>query len=291
MLNVLVTGAEGQLGKSLARVCDQIECFVLFTNRKEFDICDVDSIRPIIQSFKPDYIINCAAYTAVDKAEKEEVKAFEINRDGVINLIKESQDFESKIIHISTDYVFNGESSVPYIESDVIDPRSVYGFSKAAGENALLELAPNRSIIIRTSWLYSEFENNFFRTMLRLGQEKETINVVEDQKGIPTYSFDLAHAIVSLVQLDPKINASNNILHFSNSGPSNWYEFAKEIMKISGSSCEVHPIPSSSYPTPAKRPSYSVLNTGRIENLLDFKIRDWKEALKECMQTYKEIKK
>jgi dTDP-4-dehydrorhamnose reductase len=283
MTKVLITGADGQLGRSLRKCSHQNKDHFLFTNSKELDICDPLSIRTVLKSFKPDYIINCAAYTAVDKAEEDRIKAFQINRDGVINLINESSSLKSKIIHISTDYVFNGNAKHPYKEDDELDPRSVYGHSKAEGEKALIELAASRSIIIRTSWLYSEFGHNFLKTMLRLGAEKESINVVNDQFGSPSYASDLANAILMIIDKNITFGKHSNLLHFSNSGLTNWYEFATAIMKFSHLNCKIKPIPTSSYPTAAKRPVYSELNCQKIEGLLNYKIRDWKMALKECL--------
>lgn len=285
MANVLVIGADGQLGRCLSSVCDKINGLVLFTNRHDLDICDRLSIRNVLSEFKADYIINCAAYTAVDKAEEEEQKAFEINETGVKNIILESEFLQSKIIHISTDYVFNGNAKTPYKVNDELDPQSVYGRSKAAGEAALFEKAANRSIIIRTSWLYSEFGHNFLKTMLRLGTEKDSLNVVDDQIGIPTYAGDLANAIVNLISLDLVLNADPLVLHFSNSGSSNWFEFAKEIMKIEGLDCIINPIPSTSYPTPAKRPFYSVLDCSKFEKLIGYNFRPWQVALADCINT------
>ena len=283
MNKVLITGADGQLGRSLKKYCHQNNDHFLFTNSKELDLCDPLSIRNVLNSFRPDYIINCAAYTAVDKAEEDKTKAFQVNRDGVINLIKESSSLESRIIHISTDYVFSGNANRPYKEDDELDPQSVYGHSKAEGEKALIDLASTRSIIIRTSWLYSEFGHNFLKTMLRLGAEKDSINVVNDQFGTPTYASDLAKAILMIINKNLDFGKQTNLLHFSNSGLTNWYEFAKAIMKFSHLDCKVNPIPTSSYPTAAKRPVYSELNCQKIEGLLNFKIRDWKTALKECL--------
>lgn len=288
MANILVIGANGQLGKSLSSVCDSVNGLIYFTTRRDLDITKPESIKEALHSFKADYIINCAAYTAVDKAEQEEELAYEINRDGVINLIKESDHLKSKIIHISTDYVFNGEASQPYKENDLIDPQSVYGKSKSAGEMALMELANDRSIIIRTSWLYSEFGHNFLKTMLRLGDEKEELNVVSDQVGVPTYARDLANVIFDIISSDISFSSPNTILHFSNYGKSNWYEFAQEIMRIADLDCTIKPIPTSAYPTPAKRPAFSILDTNKIENLLNFQIRPWKEALIECIRIIKE---
>jgi dTDP-4-dehydrorhamnose reductase len=287
MHNILVTGADGQLANSLSRVCENIDGLVYFATRKDLDLLNPSSIEKMLSSLKPEYIINCAAYTAVDKAEAEEELAFQVNRDGVVNLIKASEAYQSKIIHISTDYVFNGEAKKPYKVNDVPDPRSVYGRSKAAGEKALNEFAPNRSIIIRTSWLYSEFGHNFLKTMLRLGAERTSLNVVQDQIGIPTYAKDLADAIVSLIKLNIEITKDNRILHFSNANESSWFEFAKEIMKLAELDCKINPITTSAYPTAAKRPAYSVLDTSRFENLVAYSFRPWKEALADCISTLK----
>ena len=287
MTKVLVTGANGQLGMSLSDLSDQFDGVMLFRSRKDVDITDRESIRSVINTFKPDYIINCAAYTAVDKAEAEVEKAFDINKQGLINLIKETEDLQCKIIHISTDYVFNGSNSLPYKEEDGIDPQSVYGSSKAEGEKALLEMAASRSVIIRTSWLYSEYGHNFLKTMLRLGKEKESISVVDDQIGVPTYTKDLANAIFKLIIKNISIDSKKNIFHFSNAGESNWFEFAKEIMKIADLNCSVNPIPTSSFPTPAQRPKYSILNSEKIEDLLKIKIRPWQDALTECINIIK----
>lgn len=289
MGTILVTGAEGQLANSLSRVCTDYNGLFYFATRKDLDLLNKDSIQKMIDSLKPEYIVNCAAYTAVDKAEEEEELAFKVNRDGVVNLIEASDAYQCKIIHISTDYVFNGKATKPYKVNDNIDPQSVYGRSKAAGEKALSELAPDRSIIIRTSWLYSEYGYNFLKTMLRLGAEKESLNVVSDQKGIPTYAKDLAKAIIDLIQLNIVITKENRLLHFSNSNESSWFEFAEEIMKNAGLNCKIKPIATSAYPTPAKRPAYSVLDSSLFEKLLGYTFRPWKEALADCLSTLKKV--
>lgn len=289
MHNILVTGADGQLANSLSRVCEKIDGLVYFATRKDLDMLNPSSIEEMVNSLKPEYIINCAAYTAVDKAEAEEELAFKVNRDGVINLIEASEAYQSKIIHISTDYVFNGDATNPYKVSDKIDPKSVYGKSKAAGEKALNDLASNRSIIIRTSWLYSEFGHNFLKTMLQLGAERDSLNVVNDQIGIPTYAKDLAIAIVDLIHLNIEIKQDNRILHFSNAVESNWFEFAEEIMKMAKLNCKINPIPTSAYPTAAKRPAYSVLDSSRFENIVSYSFRPWKEALADCLSTLKKV--
>ncbi len=287
MIKVLVTGANGQLGQSLASLSKKFDGILIFADRNDLDINDRGSIKSSLLTNKPDYIINCAAYTAVDNAEKDKEEAFKINKDGLINLIEESEELQCRIIHISTDYVFDGKHSIPYREDDIINPQSVYGHSKADGEKALLAFAPSRSIIIRTSWLYSEFGHNFLKTMLRLGKEKGSLNVVNDQLGIPTYTHDLANAILQLISTNIHIDSEKNIFHFSNSGESNWYEFAKEIMRVAELNCQIHPIPTSSFPTLAQRPKFSILNSEKIENLLNIKIRPWQDALRECIDTIK----
>ena len=291
MIKVLVTGANGQLGRSLASISEQYECEMYFADRERVDLQEASTIRTSLNDIQPDYIINCAAFTAVDLAESEIEKALAINHQGVLSLIQESKALDSKIIHISTDYVFNGASTIPYQENERIDPQSVYGSSKAKGEEELLKHAKNRSLIIRTSWLYSEFGHNFFKTMYRLGAEKEFINVVSDQTGTPTYAIDLAKAIMDIIQTKRTFAESNAILHFSNSGISNWYEFATEIMKQGGLDCKVNPIESSAYPTAAKRPSYSVLNIEKMEKTLGYQIRDWKSALEDCISRFKKMEK
>jgi dTDP-4-dehydrorhamnose reductase len=285
MVKVLVIGADGQLGKCLSSICERLDGMVLFTSRKDLDITDRDSIKNNIENFQPTHIVNCAAYTAVDKAEEEEKLAFDINEKGVKNIILESESLQSKIIHISTDYVFDGDAKSPYKETDKINPQSVYGRSKAAGEAQLATLASDRSIIIRTSWLYSEFGHNFLKTMLRLGAERDSLNVVDDQKGIPTYAKDLAAAIIKLINLNPSLGKQPLLLHFSNSGESNWFEFAREIMHLSHKECEIMPIPTSSFPTAAKRPAYSVLDCSKFEDLLAYRFRPWQAAVKECIDT------
>ena len=291
MIKILITGADGQLGRSLKKNTDPLIGEFLFLNRNEFDLCDTNSISTVLSSFKPDYIINCAAYTAVDKAEENSDKAFEVNYHGVVNLIRESSDIKSKIIHISTDYVFNGNGNDPYREIDPIDPQTVYGLSKAAGEKALRELADTRSIVIRTSWLYSEFGQNFLKTILRLASERDAINVVDDQFGSPTYADDLAKAIIKIIEKKITFDQTSSVFHFSNSGQCNWFEFAKEIIAISNLSCDVHAVSSSEYKTIAKRPEFSVLNCDRIQKVLNYKIRDWKDALKECISTINQKEK
>ena len=225
--------------------------------------------------------MNCAAYTAVDKAESEKEKAFNINADAVGNLASVCKAHATKLVHISTDYVFSGNGTSPYKEEDKIDPVNIYGASKLRGE----ELALNNNadtIIIRTSWVYSQFGNNFVKTMLRLMKEKESINVVADQFGSPTYAADLAHAIMKII--DHENIAANGIFNYCNSGVISWYDFAMAVKNISNSTCAVIPIPTSQFPTPAKRPQYSVLDTAKIKSIFNVEIPAWELSLKKCLE-------
>lgn len=269
----LVVGANGQLGNELRLLLkDRAE----YVDRGELDITDKRAVLDFVTPEKYAAVINCAAYTAVDKAEEEPELAAKINRDGPANLAMSGVP----LVHVSTDYVFSGANCVPYRESDAPDPRSVYGVTKLAGERAVLDAAET-AVVIRTAWLYSEFGSNFVKTMQRLGAERGSLNVVFDQAGTPTYAKDLAQAIVDILpQLSPEVKG---VYHFSNEGVCSWYDFARAIMKKSGLSCKVSPIESSQYPTKAVRPSYSVLNKGKIKNVFGLEIRHWEAALDECI--------
>lgn len=269
----LVVGANGQLGNELHLLLkDKAE----YVDRDELDITDRAAVLDFIKPESYAAVINCAAYTAVDKAEDDEETARKINVDGVENLALSGVP----LVHVSTDYVFDGCSCVPYIESDVANPKSAYGRTKLAGEQAVLKNAEN-AVVIRTAWLYSEFGNNFVKTMQRLGGERDSLNVVFDQVGTPTYAKDLAQAIVDILpQLSAKVKG---VYHFSNEGVCSWYDFALAIMKKSGLKCQVNPIESREYPTKAVRPSYSVLNKGKIKSTFGISVRHWEAALDECI--------
>jgi len=270
----LVVGANGQLGNELRLLLQNKAEYV---DKDELDITNQEAVLAFIKPEKYQAVINCAAYTAVDKAEDDEDLAYKINAEGPKNLALTGVP----MIHISTDYVFDGQKCTPYIESDIADPTSVYGRTKLAGENFVLDTA-NTAVIIRTSWLYSEFGNNFVKTMRRLGAERESLNVVFDQVGTPTYAKDLAQAIVDIL---PQIKrGTKEIYHFSNEGVCSWYDFAVEIMRMSNLSCQVNPIESSQYPTKATRPSYSVMNKGKIKTEFGVKSRHWQQALRECIK-------
>ena len=275
----LVTGAGGQLGMEL-RVL--LKDSAIYVDRNELDISSETDVRRFLQQNSFDCIINCAAYTAVDKAEDEPVLADAVNHLGAKWLAK----YGRTIIHISTDYVFDGAHSKPYLEDDPTYPVSVYGQSKLRGEQAVLNNAET-AVIIRTAWLYSAHGSNFLKTMLRLGRERDHLNVVSDQVATPTFAGDLAKAIVRIL---PKVKAGKkNIYHFTNEGVCSWYDFAHAIMKIAGLSCKVHPIESKNYPTKATRPFYSVLNKEKIKSDFKLEIPHWRDALIEVLNDMKEV--
>jgi dTDP-4-dehydrorhamnose reductase len=250
--------------------------------------CD-SSIDDFFNNNNFDIIINCAAYTSVDMAESEESLANQINHLAVKKLAEVAHKQNAKIIHVSTDYVFSGNTTTPYIESDSTLPINTYGKTKLAGEKIILKLLPNNAIIIRSSWLYSEYGNNFIKTMLKLRKEKESINIVCDQIGSPTYAGDLASAIINIaIHEDLRgMNFATQIYHYSNLGQCSWYEFAKEIFKISDIKCNVRPVTSEQYTTKAKRPIFSVLNSEKIINTFDIKIPRWEASLKKCIDGLK----
>jgi dTDP-4-dehydrorhamnose reductase len=281
MAKILVIGSSGQLASELKQLQSNFAQHEFkFTSQSEIDISDLTSVESVANNFRPNFIINCAAYTAVDKAESDTERAFEINEKGVRNLADVSKKLNAFLIHISTDFVFDGKNSRFYQESDDTNPISVYGHSKLKGEQAIQASGCDYTII-RTSWLYSSFGNNFVKTMMRLGGEKESINVVSDQIGSPTYCADLAAVILSQLENFPL--HKNNIYHYSNEGVASWYDFAYEIMKMNELNCHVHPIPTSGYPTPAARPSFSVMDKSKIKNDLKIAIPHWKESLAKCI--------
>lgn len=242
------------------------------------DICDAGQIERFVEAHPVDIIINAAAYTAVDKAEDDQEAAYRINRDAVRNLAEVAQRHHLFLVHISTDYVFDGHTNSPYKEEDTPRPCSVYGSSKLAGEETMRE-SGCRGVIIRTSWLYSEYGHNFVKTMLQLGKERESLSVVYDQLGAPTYAGDLAHAILSLCEQADTIKGVET-LHFSNEGSISWFEFAKTALEIAGISCTIRPILTSEYPTKAERPPFSLFNLGKIKNKYGVKVPYWRDSLR-----------
>jgi dTDP-4-dehydrorhamnose reductase len=283
MLNVLVTGSHGQLGSEIKALSSHYAYEFFFTDREELDISDKTKIEIFCKENAIDVIINCAAYTAVDKAEDEEEIADAVNRQAVRYLAEISKAYSIKLIHISTDYVFDGTNFKPYTEIDRPGPNNVYGQTKLAGEKAMISVNPAGSIIIRTSWLYSGYGSNFVKTMLRLGKERDRLGVVFDQVGTPTYARDLAEAVLQILNVDTTRDPVE-IYHYSNEGVCSWYDLAKAIFEISGIQCEVNPIETVEYPTPAARPSYSLLNKSKIKKEYNIAIPYWRDSLKECLE-------
>lgn len=285
-MKILITGAYGQLGNEIKCLADKYPNWeFLFTDVDTLDITNEKAVKFFFELSRPDLVVNCAAYTAVDKAEDDIETADRINALAPKILAKYVKIIGAKFIHISTDYVFNGEAFTPYVEDCLVNPKSVYGETKLKGEQNCLE-ENSQSIIIRTSWLYSTFGNNFVKTMLRLGKERGQINVVFDQVGTPTNAADLAEAILSIVKTTENNSEKfvPGIFHYSNEGVASWYDFAKAIFEISGVKCIVSPVRSDEFPTPAKRPNYSVLDKSKIKKSFGITIPYWRESLKNCIQ-------
>ena len=284
-MNILVTGANGQLGSELRKISGNFsdERF-FFTDIAELDITNPVAVNDFFEMNGIQTVLNCAAYTAVDKAESDEPAATLINATAAGHLAKACNKVDATLIHISTDYVFDGCACKPYSEDHPTTPASVYGRTKLAGEKEAL--TTSKPVVIRTSWLYSSFGNNFVKTMLRLGKEREILNVVFDQIGTPTYAADLAQAMI-LITIQAKQNQLiPGIFHYSNEGVCSWYDFAYEIMQQTGLKCTVKPIETKDYPTPATRPHYSVLNKTRIKAEYGLEIPHWKDSLKRCLENF-----
>jgi dTDP-4-dehydrorhamnose reductase len=281
---ILVTGANGQLGKEFRLIADQYPGFTfLFLSREDLAIHHFELVRNFFRSYKPDICINCAAYTAVDKAETEPDLAMLVNAESTGVLAAVCKEHNAKFIHISTDYVFKGDAQKPYSESDPTDPQSVYGATKREGEVLALQYNP-QTMIFRTSWVYSVYGKNFVKTMIRLMKEKPSINVVNDQWGSPTHAADLAKCIMDILASGKFIPG---IYHYCNDGIINWFQFAEAIKELTGSSCEVNPIPTSAYPTPAKRPAYSVMSKEKIKEVFNIVPPPWKQSLAACISLLK----
>lgn len=278
MNNILVTGANGQLGSEIRDLKDFYPNYnFVFTDIEQLDICNHSMVTDFIETNHIDTIINCAAYTAVDKAEDQYDLSNKINHLAVANFAELAKEKKIKLIHISTDYVFDGNHHKPYLESDTPNPKGVYGKTKLEGELAIQKINPENSIIIRTSWVYSKYGNNFVKTMLRIGKEQKQLNVVTDQIGTPTNAADLAKAILNIL---PQITTKNvKLFHYSNEGVCSWYDFAEAIFEKKNISLKVIPIETKDYPTPAKRPYYSVLNKSKIKQMYSLEIPYWKDSL------------
>ena len=281
MKNILITGSNGQLGSEIRVASAHFPQFrFFFTDVQELDICNRETVRAFVAENHVDVIVNCAAYTAVDKAEDDAEACYRINCDAVKNLAEAAREYKLDIIHVSTDYVFDGKSYLPYTEDMPVNPSSVYGKSKLEGERILMEICPE-AVIVRTSWLYSSFGNNFVKTMLRLGQERDTLNVIYDQVGTPTYAADLAVALLSILAAG---KPAAGIYHYSNEGVCSWYDFTRSIHRLAGISCDLVPIESKEYPVRTPRPHFSVLNKAKIKQTYGIEIPHWEDSLEKCIR-------
>ena len=286
MVKILITGANGQLGSEIRKISGTFpEMEFIFTDVDELDITDPWKVADYLTKNKPQFLVNCAAYTAVDKAETDIETATLLNATAVGIMAEQSADIGCKIIHISTDYVFNGRGPRPYKEDDRVDPRSVYGSTKLQGE-VLCQQNNSESIIIRTSWLYSAYGNNFVKTMVRLGSEKTELGVIADQIGSPTNAADLAHAILTIISsvISGEKPFVPGIYHYSNEGVASWYDFTKAIFDIAKIDCLVKPIATEDYPSPVQRPAYSVMNKSKIKLNFGLQIPHWRDSLTEYFQ-------
>lgn len=286
-MKLLITGSNGQLGSEIRELAPQFSDFKFqFSDLPQLDITDRIALDNYIVQNHIDGIINCAAYTAVDKAEEDAEIAELVNATAVGNLVAVTKKHNLKLIHISTDYVFDGTAHYPYAEDCEVSPIGVYGDTKQKGEKYILESSSN-SIIIRTSWLYSSIGNNFVKTMLRLGEERDELGVIFDQVGTPTYAHDLAKACLDILNRTDRLDALSKIYHFSNEGVCSWYDFAKTIMMLGSVDCKVNPIETKDYPTPAQRPHYSVLNKARIKADFGVHVPYWRDSLALCIKRLK----
>ncbi len=293
MSNILVTGSHGQLGSEIRTIVydnpkEYLEQKFFFTAKDTLDIRDRDAIESFIKDSSIDIIINCTAYTSVDSAEDNIIMADAINREAVRELALLSREYGIELIHISTDYLFDGNSHRPYTEDMQSNPQGIYSKTKLAGEQELRQVNPPNATIIRTSWIYSSFGANFVKTMLRLGRDKDELSVVFDQIGTPTYARDLAQTILWIIKNPIKPKDGVAIYHYSNEGVASWYDFAKAIFEFSGIRCKVNPIETYQYPTPAKRPYYSILNKAKIKKDYNLEIPYWRDSLKECLSKIEE---
>tara|TARA_B100000886_G_scaffold190530_1_gene131128 strand:+ start:26350 stop:27219 length:870 start_codon:yes stop_codon:yes gene_type:complete len=289
-MKILVIGSNGQLGSEIKEIAVDYKDFnFLFRDLPELNICKKDALNTFILNKNIDLVINCAAYTAVDKAEENAEIAEQVNSLGVQNLVNALEKVNGKLIHISTDYVFDGCNSEPYKESDHVNPLGVYGKTKREGELFVINSSID-SIVIRTSWLYSSFGNNFVKTMHRLGNEKNFLSVISDQIGTPTYARDLAKVCLDIISISDTERISNKgkVYHYSNEGVASWYDFAITIMELSGSNCVIKAIQTIDYPTIAKRPHYSVLDESKIKKDFNIEIPYWKDSLKDCLNKLKQ---
>ncbi|HEY8781024.1 MAG TPA: dTDP-4-dehydrorhamnose reductase [Mucilaginibacter sp.] len=284
-MSIVVFGASGQLGHCFKVLAEKEGiASIYFPSEIEANILDINALKKVFETYKPLYSINCAAYTAVDKAEDEPEIAFKVNKTGVENLCSLCAEYDSTLIHVSTDFVFKGDKSTPRTEGSEAEPVNVYGQTKLEGERAV-EALLKKYFIIRTGWLYSEYGNNFVKTMLKLGAEKNELKVIADQAGTPTYAMDLAACIMHIIKSK---NTSYGIYHYSNEGIASWYDFAKAIFEISETSVKVMPIKTDEYITKAKRPAYSVMDKSKIKNTFEIEIPYWRDSLVTCINKLKQ---
>ena len=288
-MNILITGSNGQLGSEIKDLVTNYKNFnFFFLDLPELNICKSEELNTFIVDQNINAVINCAAYTAVDKAEKDEHTAQKVNSEGVLNLVNALKKVNGKLIHISTDYVFDGNHSQPYKESDPVSPVGVYGETKRAGELAVINSSID-ALVIRTSWMYSVYGNNFLKTMLKLGHDKDELGVIFDQVGTPTNASDLAKTCLDILAYskEASINSKGKIYHYSNEGVTSWYDFAEAIMELGSIDCKIRPIETKDYPTPAKRPHYSVLNKSKIKTDFNIQIPNWRDSLDKCIEKLK----
>lgn len=280
-MNILVFGGVGQLGQCIQKIAEQksIQGFI-YLDEKQGNILDTDLLKSLFQEFQPAYVINCAAYTAVDKAEDEVDLTRKVNKDGAANLAKFCAEFDATLIHISTDFVFEGNVPQLLTETDEAVPVGIYGLTKLEGEQEIAKLT-DKYFTLRTSWLYSEFANNFVKTMIRLGKERTELGVIVDQVGSPTYAVDLASVILHIIETK---STAYGLYHYSNEGVTSWYDFAVAIFELAGLSTHVKPLKTTEYPTKARRPAFSVMDKAKIKANLAIPIPYWRESLKQCIK-------
>jgi dTDP-4-dehydrorhamnose reductase len=286
MQTILITGSHGQLGNEMQQAANRFPDFnYLYTDVEDLDICDKAALSTFVKANHVNIIVNCAAYTAVDKAEDDVELCYKINSDAVLNIGEVATENGLKVVHVSTDYVFDGTNHIPYKEDQEVCPATVYGKSKLAGEQALFSSC-KQAVILRTAWLYSSFGNNFVKTMMKLGTERDSINVIFDQIGTPTYAADLADAILKVLSHETFVPG---IYHFSDEGACSWYDFTKSIHRIAGISCDVRPIEAKDYPARTPRPHYSVLNKAKIKSTYGIVLPHWEESLEKCIEILTQI--
>jgi len=288
-MNILITGSNGQLGSEIKGLAANYKNFnFFFMDLPELNICKSEELNTFLVDQNINAVINCAAYTAVDKAEKDTEIAEKVNSIGVLNLVNALKKVNGKLIHISTDYVFDGNHSQPYKESDPVSPVGVYGETKRAGELAVINSSID-ALVIRTSWMYSVYGNNFLKKMLKLGHDKDELGVIFDQVGTPTNASDLAKTCLDILAYskEANINSKGKIYHYSNEGVTSWYDFAKAIMELGSIDCKIRPIETKDYSTPAKRPHYSVLNKSKIKTDFNIQIPNWRDSLDKCIEKLK----